>query len=171
MLFAAVVVLHAETFETIETVGIRDPARFPYVPGYLSFREAPALLRAFAELRQTPDLLICDGHGVAHPRRFGLASHLGLWLDLPTIGCAKSRLIGSHAEPGARRGSRRRLIDAGEIVGEVVRTRDSVRPVYVSIGHRISLPTARRWVLRLARRFRLSEPVRAAHLEVNRLRS
>jgi deoxyribonuclease V len=171
VLFAAVVVLRADTLERIETVGIRERAGFPYVPGYLSFREAPAVLRAFAGLRQTPDLLICDGHGVAHPRRFGLACHLGLWLDLPTIGCAKSRLIGSHAEPAPRRGSRRRLIDAGEIIGEVVRTRDGVRPVYVSVGHRISLPTARRWILRLARGVRLPEPVRAAHLEVNRMRS
>ena len=170
VLFAAAVVLDADTLEPIETVGIRDRARFPYVPGYLSFREAPAVLRALAKLRHTPDLLICDGHGVAHPRRFGLACHLGLWLDLPTIGCAKSRLIGSHAEPGTRRGSRRRLIDAGEVLGEVVRTREGVKPVYVSVGHRISLPTARRWVLRLARRVRLPEPVRAAHLEVNRLR-
>jgi deoxyribonuclease V len=170
VLFAAAVVLDADTLEPIETVGIRGRARFPYVPGYLSFREAPAVLRALAKLRHTPDLLICDGHGVAHPRRFGLACHLGLWLDLPTIGCAKSRLIGSHAEPGTRRGSRRRLIDAGEVLGEVVRTREGVKPVYVSVGHRISLPTARRWVLRLARRVRLPEPVRAAHLEVNRLR-
>ena len=107
VLFAAAVVLDADTLEPIETVGICDRARFPYVPGYLSFREAPAVLRALAKLRHTPDLLICDGHGVAHPRRFGLACHLGLWLDLPTIGCAKSRLIGSHAEPGTRRGSRR----------------------------------------------------------------
>ncbi len=170
VLFAAAVVLDADTLEPIETVGICDRARFPYVPGYLSFREAPAVLRALAKLRHTPDLLICDGHGVAHPRRFGLACHLGLWLDLPTIGCAKSRLIGSHAEPGTRRGSRRRLIDAGEVLGEVVRTREGVKPVYVSVGHRISLPTARRWVLHLARRVRLPEPVRAAHLEVNRLR-
>jgi deoxyribonuclease V len=170
VLFAAVVVLNADTLEPIETAGIRDTSRFPYVPGYLSFREAPAVLRALSELRCAPDLLICDGHGYAHPRRFGLACHVGLRLDLPTIGCAKSRLIGSHAEPAFRRGGRRRLIDGGEVIGEVVRTRDGVRPVYVSVGHRISLPTARRWVLRLARGVRLPEPIRAAHLEVNRLR-
>jgi deoxyribonuclease V len=169
-LFAAVVVLDAVTLEPLETVGARERARFPYVPGYLSFREAPAVLRAFVKLRQAPDLLLCDGHGVAHPRRFGLACHLGIWLDLPTIGCAKSRLVGSHPEPGVRRGCHRAVIDEAEKVGEVVRTRGGVRPVYVSVGHRVSLTTARRWALRLARRYRLPEPIRAAHLAVNQLR-
>jgi deoxyribonuclease V len=169
-LFAAVVVLDAATLEPLETVGACERAHFPYVPGYLSFREAPAVLRAFAKLRQVPDLLVCDGHGVAHPRRFGLACHLGVWLDLPTLGCAKSRLVGSHPEPGVRRGCHRRLIDEGDVIGEVVRTRERVRPVYVSVGHRISLTTARRWVLRLAQRFRLPEPTRAAHVAVNQLR-
>jgi deoxyribonuclease V len=166
-----VVVLDARTLETVETAGVRDRARFPYVPGYLSFREAPSVLRAFRKLERAPDLLMCDGHGRAHPRRFGLACHLGLWLDLPTIGCAKSRLIGTHAEPGRRRGCHRPLLDEGEVVGEVVRTRDGVRPVYVSVGHRIDLATARAWVIRLARAARLPEPIREAHLEVNRLRA
>lgn len=170
VLFAAVVVLDARTLEPIETVEARDETRFPYVPGYLSFQEAPAVLRAFAKLQRVPDLLLCDGHGVAHPRRFGLACHLGVWLDLPTIGCAKSGLVGSHTEPGVSRGCHRPLMDKGEVIGEAVRTREGVRPVYVSVGHRISLLTARQWVLRLAPRFRLPEPIRAAHLAVNQLR-
>ena len=169
-LFAAAVVLDARTLEPIERVGVRGKARFPYVPGYLSFREAPAVIEALGRLHRLPDLLICDGHGRAHPRRFGLACHIGVWLDLPTIGCAKSRLVGTHLEPGRRRGAHRRLVDGGEVIGEVVRTREGVRPVFVSVGHRIALPTARRWILRLARRTRLPEPIRAAHHEVNRLR-
>ena len=168
-LFAAAVVLDARTLEPIESVGVRGKALFPYVPGYLSFREAPAALDAIGRLRHPPDLLICDGHGRAHPRRFGLACHLGMWLDMPTIGCAKTRLVGTHAEPGPRRGAHRRLVDGGEVIGEVVRTRDGVKPVYVSVGHRVSLETARRWVLRLSRT-RLPETTRAAHAEVNRLR-
>ena len=170
ILFAAVVVLDPATFEVIESVGVQSRARFPYVPGYLSFREVPPLLEAFAKLTRVPDLLVCDGQGRAHPRRFGLACHLGVLLDLPAIGCAKTRLVGTHREPGPRRGAHVRLLEAGECVGEVVRTREGVRPVYVSVGHRVSLPTARRLVLRLTRGYRLPEPTRAAHAEVNRLR-
>jgi deoxyribonuclease V len=169
-LYAAVVVLEVPGLEVRDVSAARGEARFPYVPGYLSFREAPLVLEAFGRLRLRPDLVICDGQGRAHPRRLGLACHLGLWLDLPTIGCAKTRLIGSYRMPGPRRGCHRRLLDGGEVVGEVVRTRDGVKPVFVSVGHRISLTSARAWVLRLARRYRLPEPVRAAHLEVNRLR-
>jgi deoxyribonuclease V len=170
VLFAAAVVLDVRTLEPIESVAVQGKALFPYVPGYLSFREAPAVLEAFAKLRHRPDLLICDGHGRAHPRRFGLGCHLGLWLDVPTIGCAKSKLIGRHLEPGPLRGAHRRVVDGGEVIGEAVRTRDGVRPVYVSIGHRVSLETARRWILRLADRTRLPEPIRAAHQEVTRVR-
>lgn len=169
-LWAAVVVLDATTLERIETAGVRAPSRFPYVPGYLSFRELPAALEAFDRLRTRPDLVVCDAHGRAHPRRFGLACHLGIWLDLPTIGCAKSVLVGDYREPGARRGCHARLRLAGETIGEAVRTRTGVRPVFVSVGHRVSLSTSRRWVLRLARRYRLPETTRAAHAEVNRLR-
>ncbi|MHC4506428.1 MAG: deoxyribonuclease V [Planctomycetota bacterium] len=171
VLYAAVVVLDARTAEPVETAAARAEARFPYVPGYLSFRELPAALEAFEKLRQRPDLVICDGHGRAHPRRFGLASHLGVWLDVPSIGCAKSVLVGEFREPGARRGCHTRLRVDGETVGEAVRTRDDVKPVFVSVGHRVSLETARRWVLRLARRARLPETTRAAHREVNRLRA
>jgi deoxyribonuclease V len=171
VLYAAVVVLDARTAEPIEAAGVRARASFPYVPGYLSFRELPAALEAFEGLRHRPDLVVCDGHGRAHPRRFGLASHLGVWLDLPSIGCAKSVLIGQYREPGARRGCHTRLRADGETIGEAVRTRDGVKPVFVSVGHRVSLPTARRWVLELARGVRLPETTRAAHREVNRLRT
>ena len=169
-LHAAVVVLDVESLEVVEIAGVRAGARFPYVPGYLSFREIPPLLEAFAKLETVPDLIVCDGQGRAHPRRFGLACHLGVLLDLPTLGCAKSRLIGDYREPGPRRGAHTQLRDGGEVIGEVVRTRSGVKPVFVSVGHRISLETARRTTLRLAARYRLPEPVRAAHREVNRLR-
>jgi deoxyribonuclease V len=169
-LFAAVVVTEVESGTVVEAASVSARARFPYVPGYLSFRELPAVLAAFAKLRSRPDLVLADGHGRAHPRRFGLACHLGVLLDLPTIGVAKSRLVGEHRDPGRRRGSHVPLVDQGEVIAEVVRTREGVRPVYVSIGHRVSLPTARAWVLRLATRHRLPEPARAAHVEVNRLR-
>jgi deoxyribonuclease V len=169
-LHAAVVVLDAESLEVVEIAAVRARARFPYVPGYLSFREIPPLLEAFAKLEAAPDLIVCDGQGRAHPRRFGLACHLGVLLDRPTLGCAKSRLIGDYREPGPRRGAHTRLRDGGEVIGEVVRTRSGVKPVFVSVGHRISLETARRTALRLAPRYRLPEPVRAAHREVNRLR-
>ena len=169
-LHAAVVVLDAESLEVVEIAGVRARARFPYVPGYLSFREIPPLLEAFAKLEAVPDLIVCDGQGRAHPRRFGLACHLGVLLDLPTLGCAKSRLIGDYREPGPRRGAHTQLREGGEVIGEVVRTRSGVKPVFVSVGHRISLETARRATLRWAARYRLPEPVRAAHREVNRLR-
>ncbi len=170
VLFAAAVLWDVGRGELVEVAGARVPARFPYVPGYLSFRELPALLSAFERLRGTPDLVVADGQGRAHPRRFGLACHLGVLLDVPTIGCAKSRLVGFHREPGLRRGSHTQLREGAECIGEVVRTRAGVRPVFVSVGHRVSLVTARRWILRLASRYRLPEPVRAAHREVNRLR-
>lgn len=169
-LFAAVVVIDARSGAVLERAGVEARARFPYVPGYLSFRELPPLLEAFERLREPPDLVVCDGQGFAHPRRFGLACHLGVTLDLPTIGCAKTRLVGTYREPGLRRGAHRRLLDGDEVIGEVVRTRDGVRPVFVSVGHRVGLESARRWVLRLARRHRLPEPSREAHQEVNRLR-
>ena len=169
-LHAAVVVLDAASLEIVEVVGVQARARFPYVPGYLSFREIPALLEAFARLRSRPDLIVCDGQGRAHPRRFGLACHLGVLLDVPTLGCAKSRLVGEYREPGARRGAHTRLREGSELIGEVVRTRSGVKPVFVSVGHRITLEGARRSVLRLAPRYRLPEPIRAAHQEVNRLR-
>jgi len=170
ILYAAVVVLDAASGAVLERAGVARMVRFPYVPGYLSFRELPPLLDAFAKLSAPPDLVICDGQGLAHPRRFGLACHLGVLLDLPSIGCAKSRLVGTHREPGTRRGATTRLRDAGETVGCVLRTREGVKPVYVSVGHRVSLESARKIALALAPQHRLPEPVRAAHGEVNRLR-
>ena len=170
VLFAAAVLLDADTLDVVEVGAATARASFPYLPGYLSFRELSPLLAAFAQLRRRPDLVLCDGHGRAHPRRFGLACHLGVALDLPTIGCAKSRLVGEHRKPGARRGAHAALRDDGETIGEVLRTRDGVAPVYVSVGHRVSLATARRLVLRFTPRYRLAEPIRAAHAEVNRLR-
>jgi deoxyribonuclease V len=169
-LFAAVAVLDARTLAVVETACAEVPARFPYVPGYLSFRELPALLAAFSKLSSAPDLVLCDAHGRAHPRRFGLASHLGVALDLPTIGCAKSRLVGEHATPASARGSFAALRDGGETIGSVLRTQPGVAPVFVSVGHRVSLAAARRWVLRLAPARRLCEPVRAAHAASNRAR-
>lgn len=171
VLYAAVVVLDATSGAVLERAAAVAESRFPYVPGFLSFRELPPLLDAFARLSAPPDLVVCDGQGFAHPRRFGLACHLGVWLDLPSIGCAKSRLVGTYREPGPRRGATTRLVDRGETIGCVLRTRAGVRPVFVSVGHRVCLATARRLVLLLASRNRLPEPIRAAHAEVNRLRS
>jgi deoxyribonuclease V len=138
------------------------PVRFPYIPGLLSFREAPALLAALRKLRQNPDVLLCDGQGRAHPRRFGIACHLGVLCDLPAIGCAKSRLAGTHAELAATQGSHVPLLDDGEPIGEVVRTKEGCRPLYVSVGHRMSLAQARKLVVATVTRYRLPEPTRLA---------
>jgi len=164
---AAVVVVRLPAMDVLEVARASMRASWPYVPGCLSFREAPVVLEAFRQLRTRPDVVLCDGQGRAHPRRFGLACHVGLALDAPTIGCAKSLLAGEAAGPlGRRRGSRADLVDAGERVGTVLRTRDAVRPVYVSVGHRIDLASAERWVLAAAARYRLPEPSRLAHQEV-----
>jgi deoxyribonuclease V len=160
---SAVAVLHYPRLSLIESVIVRRPTRFPYVPGLLSFREAPAILDAIAKLETAPDLLLCDGHGLAHPRRFGLACHLGLLLDTPSIGVGKSRLVGEHAQVGVARAARVPLLDDGQIIGSVLRTRTNVRPVYVSIGHRISLDSAVDFVLCCAPKYRLPEPIRQAH--------
>jgi deoxyribonuclease V len=136
--YAAVVVLAFPSLEVIETVTIKDRLSFPYLPGLLSFREAPALLRAFSKLNAEPDLIFIDGHGIAHPRAAGIACHMGVLLDCPVIGCAKSRLYGDHDQPADRRASFAYMGDRdGRTIGAVVRTRDRVRPVYVSIGHKI----------------------------------
>lgn len=165
--FAAAVVLDADTLAPLQTGRAERPVAFPYVPGLFAFRELPAVLAAIEALGTRPDLIVCDGQGLAHPRRFGLASHLGVLLDLPTIGAAKTRLCGTHDEPAAERGNHVPLVDAGEEVGAVLRTRTGVKPIYVSIGHRVSLPTALAWVLRLTRRYRLPETTRAADQVVN----
>jgi deoxyribonuclease V len=170
VLFAAMVILDAQSLEVLEVARARVSSRFPYVPGLLSFREAPPVLAAAARLSRPPDLLLCDGQGMAHPRRFGLACHLGLILDLPTFGCAKTRLLGEHREPEPERGAFTRLVDRGETVGSVVRTRTGVKPLYVSAGHRIGLRAARRFTLSFCRKYRLPEPLRMAHRESNRAR-
>ncbi len=169
-LFAAVVVVEAETFRVVERVSLDAPATFPYVPGLLSFREAPALLKAFDLLKTRPDVVICDGQGQAHPRRFGIACHLGLILDLPAVGCGKSRLCGKFAEPGPDRGDRSPLLDKGEVIGTVLRSRRGVKPLFVSVGHRCNLESAVDLVLSLTPKYRVPIPTRLAHDEVNRVR-
>ncbi len=159
---AAVVVLAYPSLDVAERVTAESAVTFPYVPGLLSFRETPALLPAFQRLRTRPGLLMVDGHGYAHPRRFGFACHLGLLLDLPTVGVAKSRLAGAPGAVGRPRGSRADLVDGGEVIGSLLRTREAVRPVFVSVGHRIALPDAERWVVRCAPAHRLPEPTRLA---------
>ena len=139
---------------------------FPYIPGLLSFREVPGWLAALRQLRQPPDVLMCDGQGVAHPRRFGIASHLGVLCGLPAIGCAKSRLVGTHEEPPDQRGGRSPLLQGDEVIGAVLRTRAGVQPLYVSIGHRIDLATAEAIVMACALKYRLPEPTRLADLLV-----
>ena len=160
---AALAVLSFPGLELHDQAISRSPTRFPYVPGYLSFRELPAVLQALERLATQPDLLLCDGQGLAHPRRFGLACHLGVVTGLPSIGVAKSRLLGSHRDPGLRKGQWTPLLDKGETIGAVLRTRSNVSPVFVSIGHRVSLKTAIDYVLRCTTRYRLPETTRWAH--------
>jgi deoxyribonuclease V len=159
---AAAVLWDTQARKVVEQRIAERLVKFPYVPGLLSFREAPAVLAALRRLRHTPDALLYDGHGLAHPRRFGIACHVGLLAGMPTIGCAKSRLVGEHAEPGALRGASVPLVDCGQIVGRVVRTRDHVRPVFVSVGHLLDLETAERIVLDCAPLYRIPEPIRLA---------
>lgn len=165
----AVVVLSFPDLEPVETVTGSDRVRFPYVPGLLSFRETPALLRAFAKLRHEPDVLFVDGQGLAHPRAAGLACHLGVLLDRPTIGCAKSLLVGSYDEPAPLRGAFNYLYDAKKhVIGAALRTRDRVQPVFVSIGHRISLARAIALTLACGKGCRIPEPTRQADLLAER---
>lgn len=159
---ASVVVLSYPDLDMQVSKVARIPTPFPYVPGLLSFREIPAILKAVEELDVLPDLIFVDGHGQAHPRRFGIASHLGLWLKKPTIGIGKSRLCGRYREPAQRRGSATRLVDKGEVIGKVVRTRSGVKPVFVSVGFGLPLETCLGWTLAVTRRFRLPEPIRQA---------
>ncbi len=161
--YAAVVVVELPSLTTVETVGVTRAATFPYIPGLLSFREVPPLLDAFEQLSRTPDVVVFDGQGLAHPRRFGLACHAGLLLDLPSIGCAKTRLVGEHDPVPDRRGASAPLRVEGETLGAVLRTRRGVNPVFVSPGHRVDTPSAAELVLALAARYRLPEPQRRAH--------
>jgi deoxyribonuclease V len=164
MIVGAIVTLDYETREVVEKVWHKMKATFPYVPGLFSFREMPPLLEAFKKLQEKPDVIICDAQGIAHPRRFGLACHLGITLDIPAIGCAKSRLYGTYQNLGPLRGDRADLWDenTGTVIGKVLRTQDNVNPVFVSIGHNVSLETACQLVLHVTSSYRLPETTRLA---------
>ena len=164
MATGAVVVLQYPELRVVETKIARGKLNFPYIPGLLSFRESPLTLAACQKLTTTPDLILVDGQGIAHPRRLGLASHLGLLLNTPAVGCAKSLLCGSHEAPGAEPGSYAEVVERGEIIGVALRTKLGVKPIYVSIGHKVDLQTAIYWVLKCCRGYRLPEPTRLAHL-------
>ena len=159
---AAVVVLSFPDLQLQDYAISRGQTTFPYVPGFLSFREVPVVLNALTKLTITPDIILCDGQGIAHPKRFGLACHLGVLTDIPTIGVAKSRFIGIHEELPSQKGSWKPLIDQGEIIGAVVRSRTNVKPIYVSIGHKISLETAINYLWRCLTQYRLPETTRLA---------
>ncbi len=160
---AAVAVLEFPSLKPITQAIARIPTTFPYVPGLLSFRELPAILAALEQLKDLPDLILCDGQGIAHPRRLGIASHLGVLIDIPTIGVGKTRLIGTYREPGEQKGDWSELKDKEEIIGAVVRTRANVKPLYISSGHRVSLKSAIDFTLACTTRYRLPETTRAAH--------
>ena len=168
--FAAVVLLAYPSMEVIEEVCVTERAPFPYIPGLLSFREGPAVLKAFEGLQNVPDIVIFDGQGIAHPRGIGLASHMGLLLDTPSIGCAKKRLAGLHGDVGHEVGDYADLVLDEQIVGAAVRTKKKVNPVFISPGHKIGTRKACDVVLSCCRGYRLPEPVRKAHLAVNRER-
>ena len=168
--YAAIVVLDGRTRAEVDRASARETLTFPYVPGLLSFRELPALERAWAGLATRPDVLILDGQGLAHPRRFGVACHAGVLLDVPTIGCAKSILVGEHGPLAAEAGAQAELVHRGEVVGMAVRLRARVAPVYVSVGHLTDLPTAVAVVRAMGAGYRLPETTRRAHALVNELR-
>lgn len=171
-IFAAVVVLSYPELNLIEEATASVKASFPYVPGYLTFREGPALVEAFKKIKTEPDVVIFDGQGIAHPRGFGIASHMGVLLNKPSVGCAKSLLVGKYEEPARTRGSTSRLLDKnGKQIGLVLRTKDNVSPVFVSIGNRITLEDSVKIVLTCATRYRLPEPTRKAHNLSNKIRT
>jgi deoxyribonuclease V len=167
IIYAGVVVWRASDDTVVERVSAVTETHFPYVPGLLSFREAPALLEAFAKLKTTPDVVMLDGQGIAHPRRMGIGSHIGLWLQVPTVGCAKSKLYGRYEDPATEAGSVSPLFAGRQVIGKVVRTKDNVSPVFVSPGHCINLNGSVQAVLAGVRGYRLPEPTRLAHLFVN----
>lgn len=170
VIYSGIVVLSLPDLQIIETASIRSTAKFPYVPGLLSFRETPSFLECWEKLKTKPDALMLDGQGIAHPRRFGIACHIGLLLDLPTIGCAKSILVGRHGELGLEAGSAAPLIDKEQVVGVALRTKKKVAPVYISPGHLLDLDAAIALTLRSVTKYRQPEPTRQAHLLVNQLR-
>ena len=170
LFFAAVVLMNYPELTLLEEATFSARVSFPYIPGLLSFREGPPLIAAFAKLNQPPDLILFDGQGIAHPRGIGLASHLGLILDRPAIGCAKSRLVGTHEPVGEKRGEWTELTHQEKKVGAVLRTRDRVKPIFVSPGHRVGLERSIALVLACCQGYRIPEPTRRAHRTVNRLR-
>ncbi|MBA4422639.1 MAG: deoxyribonuclease V [Syntrophus sp. (in: bacteria)] len=171
LFFAAVVLMRYSDLTVIEKATFAARVSFPYIPGLLTFREGPPLLAAFCKLSQTPDVVLFDGQGIAHPRGIGLASHLGLLLGLPSIGCAKTRLVGSHVLVGEKRGEWTEMVYQNRQVGAVLRTRERINPLFISQGHRIGLQRALALVLSCCRGYRIPEPIRQAHLAVNRLRT
>lgn len=168
--YATVVVLDFPGLSVVEVRGFETKLDFPYVPGLLAFREIPAVVGALEKVATPVDAIIFDAQGLAHPRRMGLASHLGLFLDVPSVGCAKTRLVGTHEEPGNEKGSSTDLVHRGEVIGRVLRTRTGVSPVYVSVGNNIDLPSAEELVLALSPKYRLPETTRQAHNAANRMR-
>ena len=169
-IIAAVVVLKLPDFVPVETTSALRKVTFPYIPGLLSFREAPVCIAAVEKLKTKPDLFIIDGQGIAHPRRLGLATHLGLFFDKPTIGCAKSRLTGTFEEPPVQKGTHNPLKDRGQVIGAVIRTRTNVKPVFVSVGNKCLLKDAIKITLSCAVKYRLPEPTRLAHQFVSKLK-
>jgi deoxyribonuclease V len=169
-LYAGIVVLRLPSLEVVEEVGVVSETEFPYVPGLLSFRESPPVLEAWSKLKTEPDAMMFDGQGIAHPRRVGIASHVGLIIERPTLGCAKSVLVGKYEEPPPERGAWTPLVDKGEIIGAALRTKDRVNPIYVSPGHLIDLAGAIELTLQCNGGYRQPEPTRRAHLLVNALR-
>ena len=168
--YAGIVVLRLPQLEVVEEVGVVSETHFPYVPGLLSFRETPSVLEAWSKLKTEPDAVMFDGQGIAHPRRVGIASHVGLLIERPTLGCAKSVLVGKYQEPESERGSWSEMLDKGEVVGAAVRTKTNVQPIFVSPGHLIDLEGAIRLTLEADGGYRQPEPTRRAHLLVNALR-
>ncbi|MEO0137186.1 MAG: deoxyribonuclease V [candidate division WOR-3 bacterium] len=169
ILIAGIVILTYPQLELIETTWAADKAPLPYIPNFLAFREMPVILKAYHKLKHKPDLIFIDGQGIAHPRRCGIATHLGVILDKPVIGCAKSHLFGEFVMPGRKRGDWRFLLDDGQIIGVVLRTRDGVRPVFVSPGHRVDFLDCINYVLNTSR-FRIPEPTRLAHIFAEKIK-
>ena len=167
---AAIVVLSYPELHPVDSALVKIPTSYPYIPGLLSFREIPAILQAYQQLKIKPDLLLCDGQGTAHPRRFGIACHLGVWLNVPAIGVGKTRLVGSYDDLPDTKGAWVPLLDKGEVVGAVVRSRQGVKPIYVSAGHRISLSASIQWVMNCVTRFKLPETTRHAHYLASELK-
>jgi len=170
-IYAASLLFSYPDLALLEISSARERVSFPYIPGLLSFREAPILIKTLTKLKSKPGVILVEGQGIAHPRSMGIATHIGLLLDIPTIGCAKSRLLGSKAEPGIDQGSMAPLVEEGQTVGMIVRTRTGVKPVYVSPGYKMDLETSIKMVLSLGRGYRIPEPLRQAHIYVNQLRA